>query len=218
MIEIVREPNGPVTIRISEESIEDVKEILVSLFRESNFAQNRIQALSSRFEDLETSIGELIAINKELAEALEQRREGKGMHLPARGTKYYRRLWDLCSRHLDGEFTSDDVPAKERHILSILKNEYDVLEVAERKGRRNFYRIRPEIARQLLKDRGHFFSYSVEAQARGRTDSFISAEIQREQFLFDVRDAESGAIYEFFFAEPKAGEAFQQKLLAVAKA
>jgi len=217
MIEIVREPNGPVTIRISEESIEDVKEILGSLFRENNFAQNRIQVLSSRFEDLESSIGQLIAINKELAEALEQRREGKKMHLPARGTKYYRRLWDICSRHLDGEFTSDDVPPKERHILSILKNEYDVLEVAERKGRRNFYRIRPEIARQLLKDRGHSFQLPVDPQARGRTDSLISAEIEKTRFLYDVRDAESGPIYEFFFAESKAGEAFEQRLLAAPK-
>jgi len=217
MIEIVREPNGPVTIRISEESIEDVKEILVSLFREGNFAQNRIQALSSRFEDLEASIGQLITINKELADALAERREGKRMHLPARGTKYYRRLWELCSSHLDGEFTSDDVPPKERHILSILKNEYDVLEVAERKGRRNFYRIRGEVARQLLKDRGHWFSLPVDPQTRSRTDSLISAETGKTRFLLDVRDAESGALYEFYFPEPKAGEAFQQRLLAAPK-
>jgi len=218
MIEIVREPNGPVTIRISEESIEDVKEILGSLFRETNFVQNRIQALSSRFEDLEASISQLIAINKELAEALEQRREAKKTHLPARGTKYYRRLWDLCARHLDGDFTSDDVPPKERHILSILKNEYDVLEVAERKGRRNFYRIKPEVARQLLKDRGHVFSIPVDARNRENMESLISAEAEKTRFLYDVREAESGLVYEFFFPESKAGQAFEQRLTAAARA
>ena len=215
MIEIVREPNGPVTIRITDESIDDVKEILTSLFKESSFTQNRIQALSSRFGDLETSIGQLVDINKELAEVLAHREEEKKMHLPARGTKYFQRLWELCSAHLDSTFTSDDVPEKERHILSILKNEYDVLEVAEKKGRRNFYRVKPEIARQLLKEQGHWFSIVIDPARRDETDSMIVRERETCEFLLDVREAESGIIHEFFFPDPGVGESFEQKILAI---
>ncbi len=214
MIEIVREPNGPVTIRISDENIEDVKEILSSLFRESNFLQNRIQALSSRFEDLEASIGELVGVNKELAEVLLQRKDQKRARLPAQGTKYFQRLWQLCAAHLDTSFTSDDLPAKERHILSILKNEYDVLEVAEKKGRRNFYQVKPEIARQLMKLKGHWFSVIVDAEGRARTESLVSQEMGRTPFLTDSREGESGMIYEFYFPDVEAGEGFEEKVLS----
>ncbi len=215
MIEIIREPNGPVTIRISEESIEDVKEILSSLFRESSFTQTRLQALSARFEGLEASIGELVGINKELAQALMQRGEEKRARLPARGTKYYNRLWTLCATHLDGTFTSDDVPSKEKHILSILKNEYEVLEVAQRKGRRNYYRVKAEIARGLLKDQGHWFSVNVEPSKRVDADLMVAEEKESNDFLVDVREGEGGPVYEFFFPDPKKGRAFEEKLLAM---
>jgi len=215
MIEIVREPNGPVTIRITDESIDDIKEILSSLFRESSFTQNRIQALSSRFGDLEESIAQLVDINKELATALKGREEERRTRIPAKGTKYFDRLWKLCSTYLDGTFTSDDVPENERHILSILKNEYDVLEVAEKKGRRNFYRVKPEVARQLLKEGGHWFSIVIDPARRDQTDSLIERERRKYPFLVDVREGESGIIHEFFFADKSAGESFEKEILAI---
>ncbi len=214
MIEIVREPNGPVTIKITDESIDDIKEILTSLFKESSFAQTRIQSLSARFEDLEASIGQLVSINKELAEALTRGGEEKRPHLPARGTKYHDRLWALCSARLDGIFTSDDMPPNEKHILSILKNEYDVLEVAEKKGRRNFYRVKPEIARQLLKEQGHWFSISIDPEERAGADLLIAEEREKNPFLLDMLEGDSGPIYEFYFPDAKLGEAFEQKILA----
>jgi hypothetical protein len=217
MIEIVREPSGPVTIRITDESIDDVKEILSSLFRENSFVQGRIQALSSRFEGLESSIGQLMGVNQELAEVLVQRKEERRTHLPARGTKYFQILWDLCSAHLDGKFTSDDVSQREKHILSILKNEYDVLEVAEKKGRRNYYRIKTEIAKEILKDKGHWFSIMIDSSIQPQADALIADERESNPFLVDVREAESGLIHEFFFAEPEIGEAFEQKILSVPK-
>ena len=218
MIEIIREPNGPVTIRISSESVEDVKEILSSLFRESSFTQTRLQALSTRFEGLEASIGELVGINKELAQALMDKGEEKRARLPARGTKYYDRLWRLCSAHLDGTFTSDDVPSKEKHILSILKNEYDVLEVALRKGRRNYYRIKPEIARNLLRDQGHWFSVTIDPERQGDADLLVAGEKENSDFLLDVSEGESGPVYDFYFPDEKTGRAFEEKLLALPSA
>jgi hypothetical protein len=216
MIEIVREVNGPVTIRITDESIEDIKEILSSLFRETTFASTRIQALSTRFEGLETSIGELVGINKELAEALTNREEGKDTHLPAKGTKYHDRLWGLCKSYLDGTFTSDSVPPTEKHILTILKNEYDILEVPLKKGRRNFYRIKPEIARNLIKDMGHWFSLAIEGEDRESIDGLIAAERSSNDFILDIHEEESRAVYEFFYSEPEVGKAFEEKLLALA--
>jgi len=214
MIEIIRESNGPVTIRISDEDIEDIKEILSSLFRETSFAQSRLRALSGRFEVLEDSIEQLMEINQQLAGALQQQEEKK-THLPARGTKYYRRLWELCSENLDSTFTSEDVPENERHILSILKNEYDVLEVARKKGRRNFYRVKPEIARKLLKDRGHWFSTQVDAEERKRFDPVVAEERERNEFILDVTEGEEGSIYEFYFPDEDAGKAFENRLLAL---
>jgi hypothetical protein len=215
MIEIVREANGPVTIRISDESIEDVKEILSSLFRETSFASTRLQALSTRFEDLETSIGDLVIINKELSEALKQQRESRGTHLPARGTKYHDRLWSLCQTYQDGTFTSDEVPQNERHILTILKNEYDVLEVASKKGRRNFYRIKADITRSLIKEMGHWFSTSIGMDERERVDSVIADERSRTNFILDILEGDHGPIYEFYFAKANEGIAFEEKLLAI---
>lgn len=214
MIEIVREPNGPVTIRIVDEDLEDIKEILTSLFKEGAFAQTRIHALSARFGELEDSISQLVGINEKLAETLRLRGEERRPHLPARGTKYYERLWTLCGKYLDGSFTSDEVPEKERHILSILKNEYEVLEVAKKKGRRNFYRIKSEIARTLIKDRGHWFSISIDPSSRADVDPIVGEEIERGEFLLDVAEGDSGPIYEFFFPDPERGRAFEQRLLA----
>ena len=44
MIEITRQPDGSVRIKIEQEKLEDVKEILSSLFRESTFTQVRVEA------------------------------------------------------------------------------------------------------------------------------------------------------------------------------
>ena len=217
MIEIVREANGPVTIRISDESVDDIKEILSSLFKETSFASTRLQALSGRFEDLEASIGELVNINKELAEALTQREDTRETHLPARGTKYHDRLWGLCQSHLDSTFTSDDVPQNERHILTILKNEYDVLEVASKKGRKNFYRVKPEISRSLLKELGHWFSTALEEGGRARADSMIADERARNDFILDIHEGDGNSVYEFYFPDPETGKSFEERLLAVSE-
>ncbi len=200
------------TIRISDEDIEDIKEILGSLFRETSFAQGRMRALSNRFQDLEDSIGQLIDINNQLASALQEQEETRP-HLPAPGTKYFQRLWSLCANNIDQTFTSEDVPENERHILSILKNEYDVLEVARKKGRRNFYRVKPDIARKLIGDNGYRFSTQVSPEDREDMDSLVEAERGEKKFIADTREGKTGVIYEFFFPDPEAGEAFEKKVL-----
>ena len=214
MIEITRQPDGSVRIKIEQEKLEDVKEILSSLFRESTFTQVRVESLSSRFSQLEESIAHLIEVNRQLAAALGQKRERK-MKLPAKGTKYLDLLWRLCSKYLDGIFTSEEVPERQRHILSILKNEYDVLEVAERKGRRNFYRIRQPVVRMLLEQMGSTFSIKLNEDLGPQIDQLIAQAKEKISFLVDVSKEDSKLLYRFYLPDPSAAQSLKEQLAEI---
>lgn len=60
--------------------------------------------------------------------------------IPGTGTKYRAVLCDLARR---GSFSTLDVPEKERHIVSILKNMYGAIIVVERQGRREKLAVAP---------------------------------------------------------------------------
>jgi len=214
LIEITRQPDGSVRIKIEEEELSDVKEILSSLFRENSFTQVRVESLSSRFSQLEQSIAHLIEVNRQLAAALGQKRERK-MKLPAKGTKYLDLLWRLCSKYLDGIFTSEEVPERQRHILSILKNEYDVLEVAERKGRRNFYRIRLPVVKMLVEQIGTTFSIRLDEELAPQVDQLIAQAREKTSFLVDVSKEDSKVEYRFYVPDASAAESLKEQLAAI---
>jgi len=213
MIEITKGSNGSVKIKIEGEELENVKQILSAIMGQNLLAQSRIQMLSTRFSELEKSIAKLVEINRQLAEALGQRKERR-TRLPAKGTKYFDRLWHLCSNHLDGIFTSDELPPNERHILSILKNEYGVIKIAERKGRRNFYRIEPSVARELLRRLGYFLGLPVRNEIRARIDKIVS-QIRKDggRFILDISKDNSNLVYEFYFPDRSVAE-FLEKHVA----
>jgi len=110
----------------------------------------QMERLGSRLVRLEQALDQLIETHQTLMGVLATKKKTSARKdMPSPNTKYYDFLIYLDKTFKGSEFTSDEIPRKSRHILSILNTEYSSLEVVSKRGRTNVYRISPEIRKKL---------------------------------------------------------------------
>ena len=109
-----------------------------------------IDRLGNRLMRLEETVDQLIETHRTLMNAIEAKnRSAKRKLMPSPNTKYFDFLVYLEETFKGSEFTSDEIPQKSRHILSILNTEYRALDVVSKRGRTNVYKIAPEARKEL---------------------------------------------------------------------
>jgi len=109
-----------------------------------------MEKLGSRLGQLEEAIDRLIATHQTLMGTLAAKKAARRRkEMPSPNTKYFDFLVYLDQNFGDADFTSEEIPRKSRHILSILNTEYSSLEVVSKRGRTNVYRIMPKVRKKL---------------------------------------------------------------------
>jgi hypothetical protein len=118
----------------------------------------RLAAIDQRVRELETTANHLIDTGQQLLESLrqtqeaERERRGSGERepwIPRPKTKYYEVLQDLVERFGGERFESSQIHLDRRHMVSILRNKYNALEVVDTRGRTQIYTIRKEILEKV---------------------------------------------------------------------
>ncbi len=101
---------------------------------------------------LEEALDRLIETHQTLMATLAAGKDTrKRKEMPSPNTKYFEFLVYLTENFNGSEFTSEEIPRKSRHILSILNTEYSSLEVVSKRGRTNVYRISQGVRKKLKK-------------------------------------------------------------------
>jgi len=113
-------------------------------------ALTHMERLGTRLGQLEEAIDHLIETHRTLMGTLVARKAARRRkEMPSPNTKYFDFLVYLDQNFGDADFTSEEIPRKSRHILSILNTEYSSLEVVSKRGRTNVYRITPKVRKRL---------------------------------------------------------------------
>ena len=113
-----------------------------------------MERLGTRLTRLEEALDQLIETHRILITTIRERDVAprRTKEMPSPDTKYYDFLVYLAENFGGSEFTSEEIPKKSRHILSILSTEYSSLEVVSKRGRTNVYRIAGRVREKLRLD------------------------------------------------------------------
>ncbi len=141
--------------------------------------ERRRQAIEQRIDDLESKIASLIEMNKELIQSLSPEKRNREPRIPSQGTKYFEVLQELVERFGSNTFEGNQVSSEKRHVLSILNNKYNALEVVETRGRTNIYRIRKEIMERILTTGGTSTIVEIRGKDRKSCDAFLETNQKR---------------------------------------
>jgi len=141
--------------------------------------ERRRQAIEHRIDDLESKIASLIEMNKELIQSLSPEKRNREPRIPSQGTKYFEVLQELVERFGSNTFEGNQVSSEKRHVLSILNNKYNALEVVETRGRTNIYRIRKEIMERILTTGGTSTIVEIRGKDRKSCDAFLETNQKR---------------------------------------
>jgi hypothetical protein len=139
----------------------------------------RREMIEGRIDTLEEKIATLVDMNRKLIENLNPDDEDSEPKIPSSGTKYNSVLQDLVERFGNDTFTGRDVADDERHVLSILNNKYNALEVAETQGRTNIYRVRKEVMQRILASEGTSNIIEIRGKDRKSCDAFLDTNQKR---------------------------------------
>ncbi len=121
-----------------------------SVVASTNPAITNMERLGSRLGRLEETVDQLIATHKTLMEKLQaEKQEDDRKLMPSPNTKYFDFLVYLEETFKGSQFTSDEIPKKSRHILSILNTEYKALDVVSKRGRTNVYTVSPQVREKI---------------------------------------------------------------------
>ncbi len=128
----------------------------------------RSRQLEERIERIESKISSLVGITEEIVGSVRPTslRRKDEVRVPSNGTKYNEVLRGLTLQYGGAPFESTCVPENERHILSILNNRYNALEVADNRGRTNIYRVREEIIRKIFSQSGECINVEIRGKSR----------------------------------------------------
>jgi len=141
--------------------------------------EKRREAIEGRIEALEGKIASLIDMNKQLIESLNPEKKSREPRIPSAGTKYHEVLQELVQRFGSKTFEGNQVSDEKRHVLSILNNKYNALEVVETRGRTNIYQIRKEIMQRILSNEGTSNIVEIKGKDRKSCDAFLETNQKR---------------------------------------
>ncbi len=139
----------------------------------------RKDVIEGRIETLEEKIANLIDMNRDLIESLKPGEERKEPRIPSAGTKYHEVLQELVQRFGNKTFEGNQVSDDKRHVLSILNNKYNALEVVETRGRTNIYQVRKEIMQRILSSDGTSNLVEIRGKDRKTCDAFLETNQKR---------------------------------------
>ena len=146
---------------------------------QQNETERRRQAIEQRIDELESKIASLIEMNKELIQSLSPGKENREPRIPSQGTKYFEVLQELVERFGSSTFEGSQVSSDKRHVLSILNNKYNALEVVETRGRTNIYRIRKAIMERILTTGGRSTIVEIRGKDRKSCEAFLETNQKR---------------------------------------
>lgn len=146
---------------------------------ESPKVVERRQVVEGRIETLEEKIASLIDMNKQLVDSLNQDKEEREPRKPSAGTKYHEVLQELVERFGNETFEGNKVSDEKRHVLSILHNKYNAIQVVETRGRTNIYQIRKEIMQSVLSKDGVSNIVEIRGKDRNSCDAFLDTNQKR---------------------------------------
>ncbi len=124
--------------------------------------------LEERIERIEEKISKLVDISEELSQCVAPsgKEDQDEVKIPSNGTKYNRVLKDLALEFGGSTFDSTSIPESERHILSILNNRYNALEVVDNRGRTNIYSIREDVIHEIFSEEGECIDVEIRGKPR----------------------------------------------------
>jgi hypothetical protein len=146
---------------------------------ESSEATNRREVIEGRIETLEDKIASLIDMNKQLIDSLNPDSESREPKIPSAGTKYHDVLQEIVQRFGNKNFEGNEITEDKRHVLSILNNKYNALEVVETRGRTNIYQVRKEIMQRILSNDGTSNIIEIRGKDRKTCDAFLETNQKR---------------------------------------
>jgi len=139
----------------------------------------RREVIEGRIETLEDKIASLIDMNKQLIESLNPENESREPKIPSSGTKYHEVLQEIVQRFGNKTFEGNQVTEEKRHVLSILNNKYNALEVVETRGRTNIYQVRKEIMQRILSNDGTSNIVEIRGKDKKTCDAFLETNQKR---------------------------------------
>jgi hypothetical protein len=139
----------------------------------------RREAMEGRIGTLEGKIGSLIDMNKQLIDSLNPDQGDREPRIPSAGTKYHEVLQEIFQRFGNNSFEGNQVTDEKRHVLSILNNKYNALDVVETRGRTNIYQIRKEIMQSILSNVGTSNVVEIRGKDRKSCDAFLETNQKR---------------------------------------
>jgi len=140
---------------------------------------SRQDAIDSRIKILEEKIASLIEMNRQMLESLSPPAKSSEPRIPSSGTKYYEVLQEIVTRFGFQKFEGRQVTQEKRHVLSILNNKYNALEVVETRGRTNIYQVRKEILERILASDGTSTIVEIRGKDRKSCDAFLETNQKR---------------------------------------
>jgi len=167
--------------------------------------ERRSRLLEERMQRIEEKVSSLVEITEKIVDSLGNSGSKKrGVRIPSRGTKYNEVLRRLTLEHGSEPFDSSTVPESERHILSILNNRYNALEVIENRGRTNIYRVREEIIHKIFSEEGECLNIEIRGKSREVVERALRSNKETyPKFNYVYREgADMRHVYTLIFGDP----------------
>jgi len=174
--------------------------------RAPRLLETRSSQLVERISRIEEKISNLVRITEEITETVRPHgSKGRGeVRVPSNGTKYNEVLRKLTLKYGGAPFESTCVSESERHILSILNNRYNALEVIDNRGRTNIYRVREEIVKDIFSQEGE----AINVEIRGKTKEVVERALKTNKdaypkfSYFYKEGADQRHVYTLVFGDP----------------
>lgn len=175
----------------------------------------RSKQLEERIGRIENKISSLVTITEEITDSIKlPGRRKDEVRVPSNGTKYNEVLRRLTLKYGGAPFESTCVPESERHILSILNNRYNALDVTDNRGRTNIYRVREEIISSIFSEQGECINIEI----RGKTKDVVERALKTNKdnypkFSYIYREgADQRHLYTLIFGDPSVKVSVMENL------
>ena len=177
--------------------------------------ERRSRLLEERMQRIEDKVSSLVQITESIVESLGSvASKRKGVRIPSKGTKYNEVLRKVTLKHGSEPFDSSTLPESERHILSILNNRYNALEVFENRGRTNIYRVKEEIIHKIFSEEGECLNIEVRGKTRDAVERALKSNKEAyPKFNYVYREgADQRHVYTLIFGDPSVKVSVMENL------
>jgi len=178
--------------------------------------EDRGRHLEDRMGKIEEKMSNLLNITEEIVNSISPNssKNHEEVRVPSNGTKYNEVLRKLTLEYGGAPFESTCVAENERHILSILNNRYNALEVTDNRGRTNIYRIKEEIINRIFSQAGE----CIDVEIRGKTRDTVERVLKSNKdnypkfSYFFKKGADQRQLYTLIFGDPSVKVSVMENL------